>query len=141
MYVKPITYTDYDGIQHTEKFYFNISKAELIEMDATETGGLTKRLNEMVDSNEISDIFKRVKSIVLKAYGKKSADGKRFIKSPEMSQEFEQTEAYSELILEFMQNPKSFEEFLKGTLPKTDGSATVSADKVPNAIPMATAGV
>lgn len=141
MYVKPITYTDYDGVQHTEKFYFNISKAELIEMDASEAGGLTKRLTEMVDSNETADIFKRVKSIILKAYGKKSADGKRFVKSPEMSQEFEQTEAYSELIMEFMQNPKSFEEFLKGTFPKTDGSAPVGADKVPNAIPMTTAGV
>ena len=111
MYVKPITYTDYDGVQHTEKFYFNISKAELIEMDASETGGLTKRLQEIVDANETADIFKRVKSIILKAYGRKSPDGKRFIKSPEMSQEFEQTEAYSELIMEFMQNPKSFEEF------------------------------
>lgn len=140
MYVKPITYTDYDGVQHTDKFYFNISKAELIEMDAFETGGLTKRLEEMVDSNETADIFKRVKSIILKAYGKKSADGKRFIKSPEMSQEFEQTEAYSELIMEFMQNPKSFEEFLRNTFPKTDGSSPVSADKVPNAIPM-TSGV
>lgn len=120
MYVKPITYTDYDGVQHTENFYFNISKAELIEMDANETGGLAKSLQEMVDTNEISSIFKRIKSIVLKAYGRKSTDGKRFIKSPEMSLEFEQTEAYSELIIGFMQNPKSFEEFMLKTLPKVD---------------------
>lgn len=124
MYVKPITYTDYDGVQHTDKFYFNISKAELIEMDASETGGLTKRLQEIVDANETADIFKRVKSIILKAYGRKSPDGKRFIKSPEMSQEFEQTEAYSELIMEFMQNPKSFEEFMRHTLPKVDVEKT-----------------
>lgn len=124
MYVKPITYTDYDGVQHTDKFYFNISKAELIEMDASETGGLTKRLQEIVDANETADIFKRVKSIILKAYGRKSPDGKRFIKSPEMSQEFEQTEAYSELIMEFMQNPKSFEEFMRHTLPKVDVEET-----------------
>lgn len=124
MYVKPITYTDYDGVQHTDKFYFNISKAELIEMDASETGGLTKRLQEIVDANETADIFKRIKSIILKAYGRKSPDGKRFIKSPEMSQEFEQTEAYSELIMEFMQNPKSFEEFMRHTLPKVDVEET-----------------
>lgn len=134
MYVKPITYTDYDGVQHTEKFYFNISKAELIEMDASETGGLTKRLQEIVDANETADIFKRVKSIILKAYGRKSPDGKRFIKSPEMSQEFEQTEAYSELIMEFMQNPKSFEEFMRHTLPKVDVEET--AKPAGNAIPM-----
>lgn len=134
MYVKPITYTDYDGVQHTDKFYFNISKAELIEMDASETGGLTKRLQEIVDANETADIFKRVKSIILKAYGRKSPDGKRFIKSPEMSQEFEQTEAYSELIMEFMQNPKSFEEFMRHTLPKVDVEET--AKPAGNAIPM-----
>lgn len=134
MYVKPITYTDYDGVQHTEKFYFNISKAELIEMDASETGGLTKRLQEIVDANETADIFKRVKSIILKAYGRKSPDGKRFIKSPEMSQEFEQTEAYSELIMEFMQNPKSFEEFMRHTLPKVDVEETTKP--AGNAIPM-----
>lgn len=134
MYVKPITYTDYDGVQHTDKFYFNISKAELIEMDASETGGLTKRLQEIVDANETADIFKRVKSIILKAYGRKSPDGKRFIKSPEMSQEFEQTEAYSELIIEFMQNPKSFEEFMRHTLPKVDVEETTKP--AGNAIPM-----
>lgn len=134
MYVKPITYTDYDGVQHTDKFYFNISKAELIEMDASETGGLTKRLQEIVDANETADIFKRVKSIILKAYGRKSPDGKRFIKSPEMSQEFEQTEAYSELIMEFMQNPKSFEEFMRHTLPKVDVEET--AKPAGNAIPL-----
>lgn len=134
MYAKPITYTDYDGVQHTEKFYFNISKAELIEMDASETGGLTKRLQEIVDANETADIFKRVKSIILKAYGRKSPDGKRFIKSPEMSQEFEQTEAYSELIMEFMQNPKSFEEFMRHTLPKVDVEETTKPTG--NAIPM-----
>lgn len=134
MYVKPITYTDYDGVQHTDKFYFNISKAELIEMDASETGGLTKRLQEIVDANETADIFKRVKSIILKAYGRKSPDGKRFIKSPEMSQEFEQTEAYSELIMEFMQNPKSFEEFMRHTLPKVDVEETIKP--AGNAIPM-----
>lgn len=134
MYVKPITYTDYDGVQHTDKFYFNISKAELIEMDASETGGLTKRLQEIVDANETADIFKRVKSIILKAYGRKSPDGKRFIKSLEMSQEFEQTEAYSELIMEFMQNPKSFEEFMRHTLPKVDVEET--AKPAGNAIPM-----
>lgn len=134
MYVKPITYTDYDGVQHTDKFYFNISKAELIEMDASETGGLTKRLQEIVDANETADIFKRVKSIILKAYGRKSPDGKRFIKSHEMSQEFEQTEAYSELIMEFMQNPKSFEEFMRHTLPKVDVEETTKP--AGNAIPM-----
>lgn len=134
MYVKPITYTDYDGVQHTDKFYFNISKAELIEMDASETGGLTKRLQEIVDANETANIFKRVKSIILKAYGRKSPDGKRFIKSPEMSQEFEQTEAYSELIMEFMQNPKSFEEFMRHTLPKVDVEETTKPTG--NAIPM-----
>lgn len=134
MYVKPITYTDYDGVQHTDKFYFNISKAELIEMDASETGGLTKRLQEIVDANETADIFKRVKSIILKAYGRKSPDGKRFIKSPEMSQEFEQTEAYSELIMEFMQNPKTFEEFMRHTLPKVDVEETTKP--AGNAIPM-----
>ena len=131
MFVKPITYTDYDGVERTEKFYFNLNKAEIIEMDATETGGLDRKLREMVELKDTSEIFKRMKFIILSAYGKKSADGRQFIKSPELSKEFEQTEAYSNLIIEFMSNPDSFNDFLRKTIPQgkpsSESALTVSS--------------
>lgn len=129
MYVKPITYTDFNGVTRSEKFYFNFTKAELIEMDATEVGGLSQKLNDMVDSKDTVEIFKRMKQIVLAAYGKKSADGRTFEKSAEISKQFEQSEAYSELIMEFISNASSFNDFLKGVMPSVNSSAN-------NAIPM-----
>lgn len=114
MLKKTITYESYDGTKYTEDFYFNLSRAELIEMECGVKGGLTKKLEAISKSSDPTQIMPVFKDIILKSYGIKSDDGKRFIKSPAISEEFSQTEAYSELMVELIGNEKAASEFVNG---------------------------
>ena len=119
MIKKTITYTDYDGNTRTEDFYFNLSKPELMEMDFSATGGMEKMIKRIVDAQDTKRIIEVFKDIILKSYGEKSADGKRFIKSKELSEGFSQTEAYSELFMELATNDKAAADFINGVIPKS----------------------
>lgn len=116
MIKKTIKYNDYDNVQREEDFYFNLSRAEVIEMEYGVQGGLTKKLEAIAKSNDPTQIMPMFKEIILRAYGKKSDDGKRFIKSPELSNEFSQSEAYSELILELIGDANKASEFVNGLI-------------------------
>lgn len=118
MLKKTITYTDYDGNSRTEDFYFNLSKAELMEMEMGTTGGLTQMVNKIVAEQETPKIIALFKDILLKAYGEKSPDGKRFIKSEELSAGFAQTEAYSDLFMELATNDGKAAEFINAIIPE-----------------------
>lgn len=118
MLKKSIKYVDYDGNERTEDFYFNLNKAEVIELQLGTVGGLTKSLEKIVQEKDASRIIEYFKTLILKAYGEKSADGRRFIKSQELRDAFEQTEAYSELFMELASNAQMAAEFVNGVLPK-----------------------
>ena len=118
MLKKNIKYVDYDGNKRAEDFYFNLNKAEVIELQLGTVGGLTKTLEKIVQEKDTSRIIEYFKTLILKAYGEKSADGRRFIKSQELRDAFEQTEAYSELFMELASNAKMAAEFINGVLPK-----------------------
>lgn len=118
MLKKSIKYVDYDGNERTEDFYFNLNKAEVIELQLGTVGGLTKTLEKIVQEKDASRIIEYFKTLILKAYGEKSADGRRFIKSQELRDAFEQTEAYSELFMELASNAQMAAEFVNGVLPK-----------------------
>lgn len=118
MLKKTITYTDYNDVERTEDFYFNLSEAELMEMELTVDGGMVEKLQRIIKSKNGPEIVKFFKEMVLKAYGVKSDDGRRFIKSDELSQAFSQTEAYSQLYMEFATNDKAAAEFVNGIMPK-----------------------
>ena len=120
MLKKTITYTDYDGNSRTEDFYFNLSKAEVMEMELGTTGGMTKMLEKIVAEQDSKRIVETFKTIILKAYGEKSPDGKRFVKNDEIRDAFEQTEAYSELFMELATNAESASAFINGITPKVD---------------------
>ena len=117
MLKKTIKYTDYNGVERTEDFYFNMSKAELMEMELGTTGGLAETINKIVSEQDQPAIIKIFKDIVLKAYGEKSPDGKRFIKSKELSEAFAQTEAYSELFMELATDADAASKFINGIIP------------------------
>lgn len=123
MLKKNIKYVDYDGNDRAEDFYFNLNKAEVIELQLGTVGGLTKTLEKIVQEKDTSRIIEYFKTIILKAYGEKSADGRRFIKSQEMRDAFEQTEAYSELFMELASDAKMAAEFINGVLPKEAADA------------------
>lgn len=123
MLKKNIKYVDYDGNERAEDFYFNLNKAEVIELQLGTVGGLTKTLEKIVQEKDTSRIIEYFKTIILKAYGEKSADGRRFIKSQELRDAFEQTEAYSELFMELARDAKMAAEFINGVLPKEAADA------------------
>lgn len=117
MIKKTINYVDYNGNERVEDFYFNLTKAEATEMELSVEGGLTKKLEDIVNSENNKEIIALFKEIILKAYGEKSQDGKRFIKSEELSEAFSQTEAFSELFMELALDEKAAADFVNGILP------------------------
>lgn len=124
MLKKTIKYVDYNGVERCEDFYFNLSKAEVTEMQVSEEGGYDQMLQRIVDAQDNKEIFKHFKAIILKAYGVKSQDGKRFIKSEELSEEFSQTEAFVELIMELASSETAAAEFVNGIIPKPTQQVT-----------------
>ena len=124
MLKKTITYTDYNGSERTEDFYFNLTKAEIMEMEMSTTGGLTEMINRIVAAQDAPAIINVFKKLILKAYGEKSPDGKRFIKSDEISTAFSQTEAYSQLFMELATDADAAAKFVNGIVPPADKKAS-----------------
>lgn len=117
MLKKTITYTDYNGIERTEDFYFNLTKAELSEMELSVNGGMTEWIQQIVNTHDNAQIVKIFKMIILESYGEKSVDGKRFVKSEELRDAFAQTEAYSELFMELIGDEAKAAAFVNGVIP------------------------
>ena len=122
MLKKTITHTDYNGVERKEDFYFNLTKAEIMEMEMSISGGLTEMINRIVAAQDAPAIVKIFKELVLKAYGIKSPDGKRFIKSEELATEFAQTEAYSQLFMELATDADAASAFVNGIVPNVEGA-------------------
>lgn len=122
MLKKTITYTDYNGTERTEDFYFNLTKAELTEMELGTTGGLSEMIQNIVKAQDVPSIIKIFKDLILKAYGEKSADGKRFIKVNDagvpLANAFAETEAYSQLFMELATDADAGAKFVNGIVPK-----------------------
>ena len=117
MLKKTIEFVDYNGVERKEDFYFNLTKAEIMEMEMTTEGGLAEMIEKIVATQNTPAIIKIFKQLILKAYGEKSPDGKRFIKSEELSNAFEQTEAYSELFMELATDADAAAKFVNGIVP------------------------
>lgn len=122
MLKKTITYVDYNGTERTEDFYFNLTKAELMEMEMSTNGGLTEMIQNIVQAQDAPSIIKIFKDLILKAYGEKSLDGKRFVKVNDagipLSNAFSQTEAYSQLFMELATDSDAASNFVNGILPQ-----------------------
>ena len=106
------TYIDYDGVERTEDFYFNLSKAELAEMELSSDGGFDKLIQKIINAKDNKKVVEMFKSIILKAYGEKSDDGRRFIKSEELSKAFSETPVYSDMFMEFATDEKKASKFI-----------------------------
>ena len=118
MLKKTIKYIDYDGRERNENFYFYLSKAELMEMELGVDGGMQQMIQLIIDKQDIPKIMAAFKKIILKAYGEKSPDGRRFIKSDALSEAFSQTEAYSNLYMELVTDAKAAAAFINGIVPE-----------------------
>lgn len=122
MLKKTFTYTDYNGIERTEEHFFNLTKAEVLELEASTTGGLSEYIKRIVAAKDMPAIFEIFKKIVMLSYGIRSDDGKRFMKKDKngypYAEEFAQTEAFSDLIVELATNDKAAADFMNGIVPK-----------------------
>lgn len=117
MIKKTVTFTDYNGVERTEDFYFNLTKAEVMEMEMSTTGGLAETIQKIVAAQDAPAIIKIFKELVLRAYGEKSPDGRRFIKSDDISAAFSQTEAYSQIFMELATDADAAAKFVNGIVP------------------------
>lgn len=124
MLKKTIVYTDYEGVERTDDFYFNLNKAEITEMEFEHQGGLMKLIKKITveeDSKKIMTIFK---DLILRSYGEKSPDGKKFVKNQELRDSFSQTEAYSELFMELATDAEAAAVFVNGITPPAPTKTT-----------------
>lgn len=118
MVKETVTYTDYDGNERTEDFYFNLTKAELAELNLSVKGGWANALQKAANERDIPEVTKQFKNLLLKSYGRKSPDGRRFEKSEEITNDFLQTEAYSVLFMKYASDANAAAAFFKGVVPK-----------------------
>lgn len=117
MLKKSIKYIDYDGNEREEDFYFNLNKAEITEMELSKQGGLSEYIKRIVAAQDAPSLVELFKELICKSYGEKSLDGKRFVKSKELTEAFTQTEAYAELFVELASNAEEATKFVNGIMP------------------------
>ena len=117
MVVKKIKYTDFNGVEREEEFMFNLTEAEITEMELTTDGGLSESIKKIISAQNTPQIIETFKMLLLKSYGEKSADGRRFIKSEELTEAFTQTNAYSQFFMELATDDKAAIAFINGIIP------------------------
>lgn len=123
MYKKTIEFEDFNGNKRKEQFYFNLSKAELMEMELSTQAGVEEKLKMLIATKDNEKIVQTYKDLILRSYGIKSEDGTRFIKSQELRDSFEQSAAYSEFFMELLSDQEEQARFI---------NAVVSGSNVPN---------
>lgn len=130
MFVKRIKYTDYDGVEREEVFRFNFSKAEVLMMQFTTVGGMKEYLQKIIEEKDTKRIMETFRDLILKSYGEKSADGKRFEKSDELSTAFSQTEAFTVLLMDLMGKEGFAADFVNGIMPQVDADEAGNGDNL-----------
>ena len=118
MYVKELEYTDFNGAKRKEKFYFNLTKAEVLDMELGKAGGLTEYIKKIIEAQDTPTIMALFKTLLLKAYGVKSDDGRRFIKNDQVREDFEQTQAFSDLYMLLALNDEEASNFVNAIVPE-----------------------
>lgn len=129
MLKKTITYTDYDGMERTEDFWFNLSKTELTKLDAELPGGVLGVLRKIIDKKDRKALVDFIETLILRSYGEKTLDGKRFAKTPKMAEEFMQTPAYDELFMSILSDTDSQTSFINGVIPQSMAKEIEATDK------------
>lgn len=129
MIKQTIKYTDFNDVERTEDFFFNLTEAELVDYSVSVEGGIEKKLEDIVNSNDIKEILKIFKELILLSVGKKSDDGRLFVKNDKIREEFEQCPAYSELYMSFINDDNKAADFVNGILPKNKQMTKDQLDK------------
>jgi hypothetical protein len=139
MLKRDITYENFNGVKETETFYFNLTRTEIVELELSYDGGLEVSIQRIIDAQNVKALITEFKRIVLLAYGVRSEDGKRFMKSDELREAFSQTAAYDALFMELATDDNAAAIFIKGIIPsdmskeidKIEGQQTFNLPPVP----------
>ena len=118
MIKKTVTYKDLNGKERTETFYFHYFESEIMDMEMSEEGGLAERIQRIIDAKDQASLLKVIKKFVVDAYGVKSDDGRRFIKSKEVKDAFVECPAYSKIYMELLTNDELAAEFVNKVVPE-----------------------
>ena len=118
MFSKEFEYTGYDGKPKKDTYWFNLSEAELYEIDLSSIRGFTGEMNKLLKEERTKEIVDAFKNIILGAVGTVSADGRKFLKSEEIREDFYRSKAYSQLFVELVSSGAKLAEFLKGAIPE-----------------------
>ena len=119
MLIKEIQYEDFDGNPVVgEKFHFNLTKSELVDLETSYSGGLEETIRKIAAANDVNTLMREFKRIILMAYGVRSDDGKVFRKSKELSDDFSNHAAFDVLFMQLIQDDKAAAEFIQAILPK-----------------------
>jgi len=113
-----ITFHDYNDNEITEDFYFGMNKAELTKMQFDANGAYVNYLERISNERDLKRLGEEFRKYILMSYGRKSDDGRFFRKSQEMRDDFEQSDAYSELFMELISDSEKASKFFTGILPK-----------------------
>lgn len=138
MLKKTITYRDYNDEERTEDYYFNLSRADLIMMESSKLGGMRSYYERIIQAKDNVALMECFRDLIRQSVGEKSPDGKRFVKSDEISDAFEQTEAYSELIVELLSDEQAALAFIKAVLPSGYAAAEEGSPANVSLMPSAT---
>lgn len=130
MIKKTITYTDYNGNERTEDFYFNLNKAEIARMEMSINGGMAEMINRIVAAQDVPSLISIFEEMIQKSYGVKTPDGRGFVKKQSDLENFMATEAYSELFMELVTNADAAAEFLNGIIPSDIDKKITSIDVI-----------
>ena len=130
MIKKTVTYTDFDGNERTEDFFFHLTQAEVADWELSVEGGLSKMLLDIIKSKDMRKIIPIYKEILIKSYGEKSPDGRRFIKNDEVRDNFTQTQAFSDLYMSLALDAEEGANFVKGIMPKMDQDVFNNVEKL-----------
>ena len=117
MIKKHVKFTDYNGNEIEEDFYFNLTKAELTEMQFKANGAYSNFIERIMNERDVARLGEEFKNLILNSYGVKSDDGRLFRKSAQIREEFEQSAAYSELFMELITDADKAAKFVQGILP------------------------
>ena len=126
---KTITYVDFDGVERTEDFRFNLTQAEVAKLAYSVEGGLDKTIEQIVKTEDMKRLIELFSKIIDMAYGVKSLDGKKFLKSPEILEDFKQSQAYSDLFMELATDTEAASAFINGVIPSMPEPKVIQAAK------------
>lgn len=130
MITREVTYTDYNGDEQTEKYYFDLTVPEMLELSFSSAGDIQSTLERLSNSRKVGEIFNIIQTLIFKSVGVKSDDGKRFVKNEEVLNDFKQSRGYESFLMKMMQDTDYASKFIEQLIPQDRIQQIAGVEKV-----------